>query len=414
MGKSNISPNSDFTQENSQTVQIKSLLSVDLLSRFKQHKLLNVYVVLIVWVAGACNYSITNPASTNSNPKPTRADITFAPVVNPEVSATPSANLSPTQSPENTPPVIYSACVDDMKILATFGNAQGDESGILIVWPGEEDFLSWRIQNNGTCVWDSAYSWQEVNTWQIATMTESATGVLDDLVLPGESVTVQFGISVPTSPGDYPVSWVLINGYRKSVGSPLHATIRVPGDALNRPLATMTRSPNVQFEASSTQVAPYERVALSWEVRQANKVYFYLTGQAWVSNQVPLKGMRIYYPTNDTAYNLRVVNADNTVESYKIEVVVEPPLGLPAIVQFDLLPQGHLTVGGCVDISWRVRGGLATSVNLFVNGILLLSNVDRIGEYSDCPMQAKLITYTLVASGPAGTVSKSKSINVEP
>ena len=50
---------------------------------------------------------------------------------------------------------------------------------------------------------------------------------------------------------------------------------------------------------------------------QANKVYFYATGQAWASNQVPLKGVRVYFPSHDTAYNLRVVNLDNTVESYK-------------------------------------------------------------------------------------------------
>ena len=87
----------------------------------------------------------------------------------------------------------------------------------------------------------------------------------------------------------------------------------------------MTRNPNVHFEVSSTQVAPHERVAVSWEVEQANKVYFYTTGQNWVPNQVALKGVRIYYPTIDTAYNLRVVNSNNTVESYKIEVIVDPP-----------------------------------------------------------------------------------------
>ena len=103
-------------------------------------------------------------------------------------------------------------------------------------------------------------------------------------------------------------------------------------------------------------------------------MYFYITGQAWASNQVPLKGVRIYFPTNDTAYNLRVVNADNTVESYKIEVMVEPPLGLAGYRHLRAAPTR-------ASESWRLRRyqlegtrGLATSVNLFVNDTLLLSD----------------------------------------
>ena len=91
----------------------------------------------------------------------------------------------------------------------------------------------------------------------------------------------------------------------------------------------MTRNPNVLFEASSTQVAPYEKVVLSWDVKQADEVYFYTTGQAWPSNRVPLKGVRIFYPANNTAFNLRVVNMNNIAESNKIELDIEPLLGLP-------------------------------------------------------------------------------------
>jgi hypothetical protein len=302
-----------------------------------------------------------------------------------------------------------------MKILATFGGAEGERPAILIAWPGVVIDLSWRIQNSGMCIWDSAYSFEQVSYRQVAAyVIDDVKETLSDHVAPGKSIIAQFKASVPLAPGDYLVSWVLINGYRKTVGQPLKMVLRVPGDSSNQPLPTMTRNPNVQFEASSTQVAPHDRVALTWEVKQANKVYFYMTGQAWESNQVSLKGERIYFPTMNTAYNLRIVNIDNTVESYKIEVIVEPPLGLPKIDLFELDPKTRLILGSCVDISWKVRGGLATEVSLFANNVLLISNADRIAVYSDCPTQAGLIVYTLDASGPGGTATKSKPIAVTP
>ena len=306
-------------------------------------------------------------------------------------------------------------CYDDMKILATFVSSEVEQAGVLVTWPGEEAEVSWRIQNSGTCIWDSAYSFEQLNAGQLPVdIPESVSESLNNRVRPGKSITVRFKILAPLAPGDYPASWVLINGYRNPVGERLMATIHVPGDSSNQPLPTMTRNPNVQFEASSTQVAPYDRVALIWEVKEANKVYFYPTGQNWPSNQVPLQGERVYFPTIDTAYNLRVVNLDNTVESFKIVVIVEPPLGLPQIIHFELDPKGRLVLGSCVDISWRVRGGWLTEVSLYANDILLLSGADRTAEYSDCTLGPGLTVYTLVASGPGGTASKSKTVDVQP
>ena len=160
--------------------------------------------------------------------------------------------------------------------------------------------------------------------------------------------------------------------------------------------------------------APYEKVVLSWDVKQAHEVYFYTTGQAWASKRVPLKGVRIFYPANDTAFNLRVVNINKIAESHKIELDIEPPLGLPDIVFFELAPQGRLVYGSCVEIAWKVRGGIATVVNLLLNDTLLVTAANRVAEYSDCPTQVGINVYTLVASGSAGTVRKSKAINVQP
>jgi hypothetical protein len=383
--------------------------------RFKQHRLILLFLLFITGLVGACNYSLSSTKPVSSSPQPTPEIPTFSPAVVPESSVTPSIEITPTHLPKSTHSVLLSVCHDDMKILAAFGGTQADQPGILIAWPGSIIELSWRIQNSGACTWDSSYSFEQVNAGQVATeLVDSVKKALSDQVAPGMSIMVRFKVSAPLAPGDYPVNWVLIDGYRKTVGQPFSTILRVPGDPFNQPLPTMTPNPNVQFEASSTQVAPYHRVALTWEVKQASKVYFYTTGQAWESNQVALEGARIYFPTSDTAYNLRVVNIDNTVESFKIEVIVDPPLGLPVIASFELDPKGALKLGTCVDISWRVRGGLSTEVRLSANDVLLVSNADRIAIYSDCPTLAGVTVYTLVASGPGGTACKSKAIDVRP
>lgn len=383
---------------------------------FSLHWIVCIWILCIPWVVSACHQSFDSPTPVSTVTQPTPESAKLSPIVIPEVSSSPTFALTPTPIPtlEKTSPVNHSVCLDGMEILASFGSISGDESGVLVAWPGKQYNLSWRILNSGTCIWDSAYSLERESNDQNAVIGGNAPVMLKERISPGNSVVVQFNIVAPLSPGDYPVRWMLLNGFHRTVGQALLAVIRIPADSQNRPLSTLTKNPNVQFEASSTKVAPYDRVILSWDVKKAKAVYFYPAGQAWISNQAPLKGVRIFYPTKDTAFNLRVVNINYVAESYKIEVIVEPPFGLPDIVDFELVPKGKVIIGDCVDITWRVRGGMATDVSLFANDIPLVTSVDRIGEYTDCPVQVGLQIYTLIASGPAGSVCKTKTINVLP
>ncbi len=301
-----------------------------------------------------------------------------------------------------------------MEILASPGSVAGTESAIAIVWPGKEYQLDWRIRNTGSCIWDSAYSVQTESDAQEMVIPGIESFVLKEKLTPGESLVVQYTVVAPLAPGDYPIELQLIDGYNQQVGPGLSALIRVPADSQNQPLPTLTANPNVQFLVSKTEVAPGERVTLSWVVQQAKAVYFNASGQAWQTDPVPLKGAKVFYPTMDTAYNLRVVNTNGVAESYKIEVEVIPPMGLPNIKLFEISPKGKTHLGICVDLSWTVRGGLLTEINIFQNDNLILSNADRVGEYTDCPTDLGPYVYELQASGPAGVVCKSRTIYIIP
>jgi hypothetical protein len=305
-------------------------------------------------------------------------------------------------------------CSDNMEILESFGSIPENDSDVAIIWPGEVYVLGWRIRNNGTCVWDSAYSVERVSEVPGSDSSSFNSIKLHYHVMPGESYVFQFNLSAPIIPGDYSMGWKMLNGYHEQVGPLLVGNITIPSDEHNRPLPTMTVSPNVLFEISSTKVAPYSKVVLSWEVKHAKTVYFYPAGQVWESNQVPLEGVRVYYPTENTAYTLRVVNEDDTVVSYKHEVKIDPPLGIPDILVFNLVPKGKILLGQCIDIIWVVRGGNTTSVRIYANEVPLILDADRQGEYIDCPKKLGLNFYKIVASGRAGTDQKSKYLFVEP
>ena len=91
-----------------------------------------------------------------------------------------------------------------MKVLATFGNVGADLAGIMIAWPGEGAGLGWRIQNSGTCIWDSAYSFEQVDSGQFAAdITDSVKEGLKERVAPGKSIAVQFKVICAT------ISWRL-------------------------------------------------------------------------------------------------------------------------------------------------------------------------------------------------------------
>lgn len=371
--------------------------------------------LMVLWMNCGCVPALDAKQPGNALPPSPIGSVTPTKMMIQELSPEPGNIVTPTNiyQPGIVATAEYPTCQDDLEVIASFGTAPDGAMPVAVIWPGEDFKLDWRIRNSGDCIWDSAYALEQVNAENWAASSGNQSLPFTRQVAPGESANIHFDLQAPLIPGEYLLSWHILNGYREPVGQAFSALIRVPGDEHSAPLPTMTASPNVKFEISSTQVAPHGKVALTWDIKQANAVYFYPAGQVWQSNRVPLTGVRIYYPTVSTQYNLRVVNKDLTVESYKREVEVSPALGMPEIVLFELLPDRRAPLGRCIEITWSVRGGLATSISLLADEATLLTDEYRQGAYTDCPTEAGLRVYTLVASGPSGTVQKTRSIVIE-
>lgn len=156
---------------------------------------------------------ITMPHSPTLEPSPTG---TLTPGFNTTVEAT-SATTTPTDS------LINSNSCDDSVYLSDVTVPDGSE-----FTPGEVFTKTWRIQNSGTCNWDSDYAVIFVDG---STMGVSSPISLPmDLVVSGGVVDISIGMIAPETPGSYIGYWRLQNPSQIPFGVIFYVKITVIGN----------------------------------------------------------------------------------------------------------------------------------------------------------------------------------------
>ena len=90
------------------------------------------------------------------------------------------------------------------------------------------------------------------------------------------------------------------------------------------PAPTATGSPEVNFSVDRTQIKQGECVTFSWKVGNVKAVYYYQEGQRWEDNGVGGEGSQQECPPSSTAFYLRVVKPDESIDLRQIVVTVEP------------------------------------------------------------------------------------------
>lgn len=133
---------------------------------------------------------------------PTEAGRTATPDaadVSAEVSPTPTK--APTFSPPTAPPPVGSG---DPCLLANLISETIPDGTIM--QPGETFLKTWRLKNNGTCTWNSAY---KIVYWSGDLMGGLAEYQFPEVVGPGEEVDIEIFLKAPSSNGNYTSSWKL-------------------------------------------------------------------------------------------------------------------------------------------------------------------------------------------------------------
>lgn len=154
--------------------------------------------------------------------------------------ATPSpTQIIQTVTPENTQPA--SDCDQASPGVPIDVTIPDDTS----LEPGEPFIKTWRLQNSGTCSWNSNYSL----VWFSGEQLDSALAVpLTGTTAPGESIDLSVEMKAPATPGTYQSWWKLRNpsgnlfGIGPNGGSGFWVRIIVEGTALGTETPDLTET----------------------------------------------------------------------------------------------------------------------------------------------------------------------------
>ncbi len=317
-------------------------------------------------------------------------------------------NLLPIDpQPPVTPGPEPEGCVDGMAYVADLSLDDNNMASPPQMIPGQPFRKGWRLQNIGTCTWDSTYSLTYVNGNTPLSQMGGAPVFVRGEVKPGGVYDFWADLVAPIVPGTYQGFWSMRNGTGILFGQRVWVGITVAASAT--PAPTQTPAPDISFTVNRTNIQQGDCVTFTWSVENIQAVWFYPNGADYTRYPVTGQGSSKECPAKTTTYNLRVQHTDGQVETRQITVFVETPAQKPSIDRFTVSP-ASINVGQCVDIRWQVSGKV-TSVVIGRNELVLWNNSPLSGTLSDCPPTG-VATYYLEVNGPGGKNRVQQNVNV--
>ncbi len=156
----------------------------------------------------------------------------------PTEEATPETAVTPTPTAEASPAAGgVTACTNAALFVSDVTIPDNSD-----VAPGADFLKTWRLKNNGTCIWDGRYHLVHTGGPTLDAVVRQIA--LPAIVAPGETVDVSVQMRSPVTPGVYQSNWILESpqGTRFGVGrsgSAVWVKVRVPG---GQPTASPTTS----------------------------------------------------------------------------------------------------------------------------------------------------------------------------
>ena len=141
-------------------------------------------------------------------------------------------------------------CVDSMKFIADLTLDDGNGSFFPDVQPNQAVQKGWRIQNTGTCTWNSTYSLRFVQGTQMGGQPTAIQGN----VAPGAMYDIYVNLTAPSSPGQYRGTWQLFNGRGLAFGESLFVQLEVIGPTKVPTTAVPTTAVPPTYTPTSTVI----------------------------------------------------------------------------------------------------------------------------------------------------------------
>ena len=310
-----------------------------------------------------------------------------------------------------TPTPAPPACVYGAKWIADLSYDDHNMTSPPVLQPGQAFTKGWRMMNNGTCPWTTAFRLAYASGNVPAAQMGGQPIPVTREVPPGATFDFNVNLIAPTAPGTYQGFWTMRDDTNTPFGETVWVGITVPGAPTPVPAATETPSPNITFTADPTTITAGQPVQFTWNVLSAKAVYFYHEGQNWQDHGVPGQGQSTEYPPSTVNYYLRVINTDDSVTVKTRTITVNPAPGAPSINEFSVQPQ-QLSLGQCVNITWDTSD--ADRIALKANGQLFWDYAPVSGSTQQCPTSDGQWTYRIEAYGPNGTSVQEQTVSVGP
>ena len=320
----------------------------------------------------------------------------------------------PTPEPQPTERAVLPAtgCIDAMAFVAHVNLDDANMESPPPISPGAAFQKTWRVQNIGTCTWDSSYQVSPVGSNVPAARMGGRATPLPGAVVPGATVELSVDLVAPLTPGIYQGFWSMRAPSGLLFGERIWVGIEVPEPATPTPVPTAVPLPGVRFTVDRAAIRAGECVSFAWDVSGAGQVYFYAEGQPWQLNGVSNSGTRAECPNVSTTYTLRVNQPDGTLDLRPSRIEVTPAPNAPFISFFTVTPSFQIAVGQCVEVRWQVEGEVG-NVRVARNDRTLWDGAPLNGTSRDCPPQGEAV-YTLDVSGPSGTAAGRQNVTVLP
>jgi polar amino acid transport system substrate-binding protein len=311
----------------------------------------------------------------------------------------PTPGPTPVSTSTPAPPP---ACLNGLALIQHLTFDDQSMSSPATMQPGQPFTKGWRVQNTGTCTWDSSYRLIYGGGNHPAARMGGQPVAIVGSIPPGETYDIEINLIAPLRPGTYQGFWQMESGQNQSFGERLPVGIQVAAPTNPTPYPTQTPVPGITFTVDRTSITAGECVSFSWDVQNVQAVYFYAEGEDWQNNGVVGQGSQKECPPHTMTYYLRVVMSDGSVQTRQITINVTASPNAPVIQRFTVDPDNQITLGQCVNIRWEVTGDIG-SVRITSNGNSLWDGAPVQGQTQDCPTGIGNVAYGVQASGPGGT-----------
>lgn len=319
---------------------------------------------------------------------------------------TPTPVPGATSTPVPPPP-----CLDGLALVQHLSYDDQGGAAPPELKAGQPFTKGWRVQNVGTCTWDSGYRLVFANGNDPAASMGGQPVNIQGQVAPGATYDIQVDLVAPLKPGTYQAFWQMQNGQNVAFGERLPVRIRVPAPPVPTAAPTQTPVPGITFTVNRSDIRAGECVTFNWKVSNVKAVYFFSEGERWQDHGVAGEASQQECPPFTTTYYLRVVKPDDSVDTRQITINVAAAPEAPVISRFTVDPPNQITLGQCVTLRWTV-GGSVNSVTITSNGNNLWAGAPVQGNTQDCPSRTGSVAYGITAAGPGGTSQGQQNINV--